>query len=68
MGILKIHFDAFVKRKKMPVAKTCKNTAKVKMDVNENTFWAGGFESEHQKSTNVSHSVRKFTDSMTLSY
>ena len=50
----------------MPVAKTCKNTAKVKMDVNENTFWAGGFEFEHQKSTNVSHSVRKFTDSMTL--
>ena len=29
-GILKIHFDAFVKRKKLPVAKTCKNSGKVK--------------------------------------
>ena len=48
--------------KKMPVAKTCKNTAKVKMDVNKNTFWAGGFEFEHQKSTNVSRSVRKLAD------
>ena len=33
----------------MPVDKTCKNTAKVKMDVNKNTFWAGGFEFKHQK-------------------
>ena len=31
-----------------------------KMDINKNAFWCGGFEFGHQKSTNVSHSVRKF--------
>ena len=48
--------------KKCLSLKRVKSTAKVKMDVNKNTFWAGGFEFQRQKSTNVSRSVRKLAD------
>ena len=61
-GILKINFDAFVKRTKMPFAKTRKNSGKVKMDRSKVAFSLDTFEFEHQNSTNVSRSVRKLAD------